>query len=168
MPFITHPVATAKILFDTGGSEDMICAALLHDVIEDCNVTKKQLEELFGKRIAMIVWLLSKVKEWPTSSLRVKNNLEEMENALAEYPEAMIVKMADRLHNIQTLSGFFSLEKQQDYLMETRELLLPVFRRVEMQENIAPYLPTIEKLLKRLSLGVESQSLKVHRPLRKA
>lgn len=156
-PYITHPVAVAKILYDVGGTEDMICTALLHDVIEDTDVTKGQLSDIFDPRIAKLVDLLSKEKDWQTSYCRIKSNLDEMEGAWNEYPEAIIIKMADRLHNLQTLNGFTSFKKKQNSLIETKELLLPLFKQTLNRGNFEPYFPMIRKLLKRLSFRIETQ-----------
>ncbi len=156
-PYIMHPSAVAKILYDVGGTEDMLCAGLLHDTLEDTDAEREHLEQLFGIRMAKIVELLSKEKSWQTKYCRMKSNLDEMESVWHEYPEAIIVKMADRLHNIQTLNGFISLEKKQACLIETKELLLPLFKQTLERGNFKPYFPIIRKLLKRLSTKVEAQ-----------
>jgi len=156
-PYIVHPVAVAKILYNAGGTEDMVCVAFLHDLLEDTNMERNFLDKLFGKRIGKIVDLLSKEKDWQTSYCRMKSNLDAMEGSWNKYPEAIIVKMADRLHNIQTLNGFLSPQKKQDCLIETKELFLPLFKQTLKKESFKPYFPVIRKLIKQLSSKVESQ-----------
>jgi len=126
-PFITHPLGVANILYEADGTEDMICVALLHDVVEDADISIRDLTDLFGKRIAKLVELLSKEKCWRTSYCRVKSNLNEIKDVWEEYPEAIVVKMADRLHNIQTLGGFSSSQKNRNILWKQKKFFFLFF-----------------------------------------
>ncbi len=148
-PFILHPIAVSLILLDAKATEDCVVTGLLHDVLEDTHVKKEYIAFKFGDRVADIVDLLSKSPRWQTSYCRMKSNLDEMELSWAKYPEAIVVKMADRIHNLQTISGF-PPAKQDEYLLETTEVLLPLFKRIVKNNNFHSYKNTIRFLLQEL------------------
>ena len=126
--YVTHLYAVKRILQEEGVSDPTILnAALLHDVLEDTQIPKEYLAIKFGKRVADIVWVLSKDSRWKTDYCKMKSNLDEI--AMEKYPAAMLIKMADRLHNLQTIHGFLP-EKQQEYLDETKQMLVPVFKNL--------------------------------------
>ncbi|MDP2691159.1 MAG: HD domain-containing protein [bacterium] len=135
----SHPIAVRKILVDEGIKEEAILnAALLHDVLEDTSITKEYLRLRFGDKVAELVDLVSKLSSWNTSYCKMKGSLDDMEQAWSVHPESVLIKMADRLHNLQTIHGF-SPEKQNEYIDETNDMLLPLFERI-IKNNRLSYL----------------------------
>lgn len=127
-PFTSHFYAVRDILREEGISdENILNAALLHDVLEDTSITKEYLQFHFGKDVAEIIDLMSKWDSWKTVHCKMKGNIDEMENIWRRYPESTLIKMADRLHNLMTIDGF-KKEKQREYIQETKEILLPLFQ----------------------------------------
>jgi len=134
-PYMSHPYAVKQILKDNGiNDKNLLDAALLHDVIEDSHITSDYLKIRFGAKVSKIVDILSKKSVWTNSYCKMKSNLDQMSNEWVEHPEAILIKMADRLHNLQTIEGF-KLEKQKEYIKETKDLLLPLFKSIIRQNN---------------------------------
>lgn len=151
-PYIIHPIEVAFILNEVGANEDTICAALLHDVIENKGKHKINNEYLineFGKKIAKLVEILSKMKIWKTSYCRMQGNLTDLENGFHNYPEAIIIKIADRIHNLQSLHGF-NEKKQIEYLDETECFLMPIFKKSAKKVKSEKNIKIIKQLIKKL------------------
>jgi hypothetical protein len=160
-PYTDHLHSVKSILEQQGISDETILhAALLHDSLEDGNVTKNFLAASFGKKVAEIVDVLSKKDFWHTSYCKMKSNLDEMENTREEYPEAVLIKMADRIHNLQTLHGF-SPKKQQEYLEETQELLIPAFENVLRKNQESRWQKPMQNLLQQILNILESSNHKI-------
>lgn len=123
-PYIVHPVRVALTLVDELSvfSHPLICSALLHDVIEDSEVTRSDLERMFDEQIAEIVWLLTKVED-----VSLREYLARIE-AAAE-TGAPIVKLCDRLDNMRSVLDTPNLEKKRRYIRTTEELYLPLAAR---------------------------------------
>src|SRR5262245_16868229 len=123
-PYIVHPVRVATVLSDELGlySTDLTCAALLHDVIEDSDVTREQLEAGFGETVARIVWLLTKLPE-----VSLPAYLGAIEDA-ADI-KAPIVKLCDRLDNLRFLMRSPKAEKNRRYIKTTEQYYLPLAAR---------------------------------------
>ncbi len=157
----THLYAVRDILDREGiKDEDILDAALLHDMIEDFpEISREELSKNFGKKVAEIVELVSKDPDWNTPYCKMKSNLDAMEHIAWECPEAILIKMADRLHNLWTLDGF-SLEKQREYLEETKELLIPMFERILHQEENKKIKKYMQSLLQKLIQEVHEQEKK--------
>ena len=132
--YITHPVAVAKILLDLKMDADSICAALMHDVLEDCDVKKSNLENLFGKDVAEIVDGVSKLGKLDMKSRldADANNLQKMMLAMSKDVRVVLVKICDRLHNMRTIDHL-PREKQIKKSKETIELYGPLALRIGMQ-----------------------------------
>ncbi len=140
-PYITHPLAVAKILVDLRMDDDTIVAALLHDVVEDCpTVTIDSLQELFGEDVAMLVEGLTKLKFKGAGDLnarqraaaettRTAESLRKMLLAMAKDFRVMVIKLADRLHNMQTLNAV-TPEKQIRIANETLDVYAPLAGRL--------------------------------------
>jgi len=138
-PYTSHLYAVRDILIEEGIRDKTILeSALLHDTLEDSDITNEYLALWFGSKVAGIVDVVSKSPAWHTSYCRMKSNLNEMQLAWIQYPEAILIKMADRLHNLRTIQGF-SQEKQQAYLRETKEHLLPLFQETLRHRSIASF-----------------------------
>src|SRR5207253_1433901 len=109
-PYIDHPVAVATILLDLRLDAASIAAALLHDVVEDTLVTNEQVEQLFGREIAHLVDGVTKLTalEAQTKEEAQAGTYRKMFIAMADDPRVVLVKLADRLHNMRTLGSISS------------------------------------------------------------
>ncbi len=130
-PYITHPVNVAELLVNFGFAQtQIICAALLHDVIEDSNTTKTEIKKIFGNDIAELVDGLTKLTEKETGYEQYKaENLKKIILATANDIRIMIIKLVDRLHNMQSLH-FFRIEKQQRISQETLKIYAPIAEKI--------------------------------------
>ena len=133
--YITHPVAVTEILLDLKMDSDSICAALMHDVLEDCNVQKSNLAKMFGNDVAHIVDGVSKLGKIDHKNVTDKNanNLQKMALAMANDVRVILVKLCDRLHNMRTIE-FVPRKKQIQKSKETLDLYGPLALRVGMQD----------------------------------
>ena len=130
-PYITHPVAVTSILADMKLDHETLMAALLHDVIEDTPVSKEDLTRLFGATVAELVQGVSKldkvkfkdIKEFETT------NLQKMFMAMTQDIRVILIKLADRTHNMRTL-GALRPEKRRRIAKETLELYAPIANRL--------------------------------------
>ena len=133
--YITHPEAVANILLDLKMDPDSICAALMHDVIEDSDVSKKNLINLFGEDVAEIVDGVSKLGKIDITSKtdRDANNLQKMMLAMSKDVRVILLKICDRLHNMRTIDHL-PRAKQLKKSKETIELYGPLALRIGMQD----------------------------------
>lgn len=135
VPYILHPIAVAQILADLGFESDLVAAALLHDVVEDCDVTVEYLMERYGKVVADTVDALSAVNVITSSDPEMeKKDVDvlsdvKMLNEIEKNPKAIYVKIADRMHNLTTI-GVFPYAKQRAKAQHTREILIPLARKM--------------------------------------
>jgi GTP pyrophosphokinase len=125
-PYIVHPVRVAVSLVDEMGihAPELICAALLHDVIEDSDTTREEIAEMFGERVALLVWLLTKL-----DSVSLPAYLAAIESA--SVPGAAIVKLCDRLDNLRFLAHSPKAEKKRRYIRTTEDHYLPLAARTD-------------------------------------
>ena len=130
-PYITHPLAVATILAEMHLDHEGIMAALLHDVLEDTHVNKKELKDLFGKTVADLVDGLTKLDEIETTSRaeRQADSFQKMTLAMSKDVRVMLIKLADRLHNMRTLKSL-SPEKRRRIARETLEIYAPIAQRL--------------------------------------
>ncbi|MCM1984582.1 RelA/SpoT family protein [Lyngbya confervoides] len=130
-PYIAHPVAVAELLNDLGGSASMICAGFLHDIVEDTTVTPDQLEDTFGAEVRQLVEGVTKISKFnfSTKTEREAENFRKMFLAMARDVRVIVIKLADRLHNMRTLEHL-SKEKQRRIAMETRDVFAPLANRL--------------------------------------
>jgi len=130
-PYITHPLAVATILAEMHLDHEGIMAALLHDVLEDTHVNKKELKDLFGNTVADLVDGLTKLDEIETTSRaeRQADSFQKMTLAMSKDVRVMLIKLADRLHNMRTLQGL-SPEKRRRVARETLEIYAPIAQRL--------------------------------------
>ena len=130
--YITHPLAVANILAEMRMDHRSIAAALLHDVLEDTGATKPKLEAVFGKEVAQIVDGVSKLATiFKTNEQAQAENFQKMAMATANDLRVILVKLADRLHNMRTL-GVMPLEKRRRIARETLDLYAPIANRLGM------------------------------------
>lgn len=130
-PYIAHPVAVAELLRDLGGDSEMIAAGFLHDVVEDTDITPDEIETLFGANVRQLVEAVTKLSKFNFSSKteRQAENFRRMFVAMAQDIRVIVVKLADRLHNMRTLE-FLSPEKQRLIAEETKEIFAPLANRL--------------------------------------
>lgn len=130
-PYIAHPVAVAGILRELGGDATVIAAGFLHDVVEDTDVTLEEIEKLFGSEVSQLVEGLTKLSKFNFSSKteRQAENFRRMFLAMAHDIRVILVKLADRLHNMRTLE-FMAEEKRRLKALETREIFAPLANRL--------------------------------------
>ena len=125
--YIIHPLHTAIILTTVYADTDTLIAGLLHDTIEDCSVEKEELEELFGSVVANLVYGVSKLGRihFSTENEYLIDYYKKIIVGMSEDVRVIIVKLADRLHNMRTLYAL-SPEKQKKIAKETLEILAPI------------------------------------------
>ena len=132
-PYITHPLAVAKILANMHMDCESLCAALLHDTIEDTGVTKQDISAQFSDAVADLVDGVSKLNhiEFDSVELKQAENFQKMALAMAKDLRVIIVKLADRLHNMRTL-GSLKPDKIRRIVIETLEIYAPIAMRLGM------------------------------------
>ena len=132
-PYIIHPVQVAYILADLGLDESTICAALLHDVIEDTDVTLQDLSKEFSPEIAEMVDGVTKLGKLNYTSEQEQQveNYRKMFLAMGKDIRVILIKLADRLHNMRTLK-YLSRDRQIANATETRDLYAPLANRLGM------------------------------------
>ena len=130
-PYISHPIAVAEICAEWKLDAQAIMAALLHDVMEDQDVLKDELIERFGAPVASLVDGLSKLDklEFQSQAEHQAENFRKMLLAMARDVRVILVKLADRLHNMRTLSAM-SADKRRRIARETMEVYVPIAHRL--------------------------------------
>jgi len=134
-PYFSHPLEVAAILTDLKLDEDTIAVGLLHDTIEDTDATRREIDEKFGEKIGHLVEGLTKLKRLDLVSKRAKQaeNLRRLLLAISDDIRVLLVKLADRLHNMRTL-GVMRPEKSKRIATETMEIYAPLAGRMGMQD----------------------------------
>ena len=134
-PYISHPLEVAAILTDLKLDDATIAAALLHDTIEDTDATRAEIDRLFGHEIGLLVEGLTKLKRLDLVSKEAKQaeNLRKLLLAIADDVRVLLIKLADRLHNMRTLS-YQPPEARRRTADETLEIYAPLAGRMGMQE----------------------------------
>ncbi|MCR5075731.1 MAG: bifunctional (p)ppGpp synthetase/guanosine-3',5'-bis(diphosphate) 3'-pyrophosphohydrolase [Ruminococcus sp.] len=129
--YIIHPLAVSYILLEIGMDTDTICAALLHDVVEDTPATLDDLKKRFGQDVAMLVDGVTKLSKIPTNTKEEQQaeNIRKILLAMSQDIRVMIIKLADRLHNMRTLK-YRPLEKQRATALETMNIYAPIAHRL--------------------------------------
>jgi len=132
-PYVTHPLEVANILAGMHMDHQSLMAAMLHDVIEDTTISKEALTEQFGEPVAELVDGVSKLTqfEFETQAQKQAENFQKMALAMAKDIRVILVKLADRLHNMRTL-GALKAEKKRRIAKETLEIYAPIAQRLGM------------------------------------
>src|SRR6185312_1924322 len=130
-PYITHPLAVAKILAEWHLDAQALIAAILHDVVEDTPTTKTEISKKFGKQVAELVDGVSKIDriEFATLQHAQAENFRKMLLAMARDVRVILIKLADRLHNMRTLEAV-PPEKQERIARETLDIYAPIANRL--------------------------------------
>jgi GTP diphosphokinase / guanosine-3',5'-bis(diphosphate) 3'-diphosphatase len=129
--YITHPVAVAEILADLGMNSSTLAAALLHDTVEDCGYSLDALREDFGDEIALLVDGVTKLDRVTYGEATAAETVRKMVIAMARDIRVLVIKLADRLHNMRTLR-YLPSEKQGKKARETLEIYAPLAHRLGM------------------------------------
>lgn len=134
-PFVIHPYNVAFILSELEMDDEAIVAGLLHDTVEDTSCTINDIKENFGENVALLVEGVTKLGKIPYSTKQEQQveNLRKMFLAMAKDIRVIIIKLADRLHNMRTLKSM-SEEKQREKAHETMEVFAPLANRLGMQK----------------------------------
>ena len=178
-PFVSHPLSVASILIEWGMDIDTILAGVLHDTVEDTDATLTDIENLFGRDVAFLVDGVTKVSQARAGMRDIssylpstKNNLTKLLIAVGQDVRVIIIKLADRLHNLQTL-GSMPRDKQLKIARESLEVFAPLADRlnmgrvrVQIEELSFSYLEPTE--FKRLQKIIKDRLGKSHRKLAKA
>lgn len=137
-PYIVHPLAVAYYLIDWGMDIDTVLAGVLHDTVEDTDATIDEIENLFGRDVAFLVEGVTKVSQARAGmrdlndyTEQTKDNLSKLLIAVGQDVRVIIIKLADRLHNLQTLKHM-EPEKQQKIARESLEVFAPIADRIGM------------------------------------
>ena len=133
-PYIIHPLSVAAILVDLGMDTQSVVAGLLHDVVEDTECTLEEIVQEFGQEAALLIDGVTKLDKIPFSSREEEQaeNLRKMLMAMAQDIRVIIIKFADRMHNLSTLE-FMSPQKQRDKARECLEVYAPIAHRLGMR-----------------------------------
>ena len=150
-PYVTHPLAVAEIVADMELDCDSICSALLHDTVEDTSATPEEISQKFGSHVAEIVDGLTKLDKIPYSSKEEQEveNLRKMLLAMSKDIRVILIKLADRLHNIRTLDAKPDI-KRRETALETMDVYSPIAHRLgvttikqELEDRSLRYLDPI-------------------------
>lgn len=133
--YITHPLSVANILLDYHMDTDTICAALLHDVVEDTDTTLDEIQKQFGEDVALMVDGVTKIGQVPlnTKEEQQAENIRKILMAMSKDIRVIIIKLADRLHNMRTLYAR-PPEKQRKTSLETMNFYAPIAHRLGMSD----------------------------------
>jgi GTP pyrophosphokinase len=136
-PYLAHPLAVANVLADMKMDEATVASGLLHDTVEDSGVSVDELEELFGEEVADIVDGVTKISQMQFESKAVAQaeNIRKMILAMAEDIRVVMVKLADRLHNMRTLDFHHNTVKQRLIAQETMDIYAPLANRLGLHRT---------------------------------
>lgn len=163
-PYISHPIAVAQILTPLHLDAQAIMAALLHDVVEDTGISSEELAHKFGKSVAELVEGLSKLEriEFETSEDAQAENFRKMLLAMARDVRVILIKLADRLHNMRTLDAM-SHEECERIARETMEIYAPIANRLGLNFIYQELEDLSFKYLRPSRYAVLTKALKVAR-----
>ena len=131
--YILHPVEVAEILVDLKMDTDTIVAGILHDVVEDTLITLPDIEYIFGADVRKLVDGVTKLRNLPRTDSKKIENIRKMVVAMSEDIRVVIIKLADRLHNMRTLK-YMTPAKQLEKSKETLEIFAPIAHRIGMSK----------------------------------
>ena len=166
-PYISHPLNVAYILSELQADTDTLCAGLLHDTLEDTNTTKEDIAADFNKEVAKLVDGVTKIRKMNFSTKQDQNmaNTRKIITSITEDVRIIVIKLADRLHNMRTLE-YKSEFKQKENAMETMDIFAPLAYYIgaytiknELEDLSLKYLyPDKYKRIEELKIRIESDS----------
>ncbi len=125
-PYIIHPIAVAEILIGIGMDADTVCAGLLHDTLEDTSTTEEEISETFGKEVGDMVQAVTKIsKITHDKSIQEAETIKKMFFAMSKDLRVILIKLADKLHNMRTLSGL-SPERRRTFAQDCLDIFAPI------------------------------------------
>ncbi|MEE0855674.1 MAG: bifunctional (p)ppGpp synthetase/guanosine-3',5'-bis(diphosphate) 3'-pyrophosphohydrolase [Ruminococcus sp.] len=151
IPYILHPTSVACIVAELGMDTDSICGALLHDVVEDTSVSLEAIKKHFGEDVAKLIDGVTKISKIPFSSREQEQaeNIRKMLIAMADDIRVIIIKLADRLHNMRTMDCMPE-QKRRDKSLENMQVFAPIAHRLgikaikdELEDRSLQYLDPI-------------------------
>ncbi len=132
-PYLIHPIAVAEILMSFNMDADTVCAGLLHDTIEDTGTTEEEIASLFGKEVAQMVQAVTKITRiTQDKSIQEAETIKKMFFAMSKDLRVILIKLADKLHNMRTLSGLSS-ERRIAYAKDCLDIFAPIADSLGMQ-----------------------------------
>ena len=134
--YVCHPLLVAHILVELGMDNESIVAAILHDVVEDTSVELDEIKQQFGENIALLVDGVTKITQMPFSTKEEQQaeNVRKMLMAMSQDIRVIIIKLADRLHNMRTNSGW-DPQKRRDKAKETLDIYAPIAHRLGIRSQ---------------------------------
>ena len=166
-PYIIHPLNVAYTLAELHADTDTLCAGLLHDTIEDTDITKEEIKELFNEEVAKLVDGVTKISKMNFSTKQEQSlaNTRKIITSITDDVRIIIIKLADRLHNMRTLQ-FKKEEKQKENALETMEIFVPLAYYIgayriksELEDLSFKYLkPDMYDIVSKRKLEVENDS----------
>ncbi len=168
-PYVTHPIAAAQTLAELGLDPVAIQAALLHDIPEDTEYSLQDVEERFGSEVAQLVDGVTKLSKFSAHSHeeRQAENIRKMFLAMAEDVRVVLIKLADRLHNMRTIAGL-PPEKQQRIARQTLEIYAPLAERLGIWQMKWELEDLAFKVLEPVAFRSLAQQLEVRRTARES
>lgn len=135
-PYYSHPLEVAEIIAEMRLDTDSIVTAILHDTIEDTDLTLEEIEQNFGKDVAKLVDAVTKLTKikFHEDNARQAENFRKLLIALSDDIRVLLIKLADRLHNMRTIDFISNQEKKERIALETLELYAPLAERIGMQQ----------------------------------
>ena len=154
--YFSHPLAVAEILSDLKLDQESVITGLLHDVVEDTEVTVQEIEELFGEDVARLVDGVTKLGKIEAVSVneRIADNFRKLTIAMSQDIRVLLVKLADRLHNMRTLFYVPSVERKVKKAQECLDIYAPLAGRIGLNE--------IKDELQELAFEIIDPESKVH------
>lgn len=132
-PYLIHPIAVAQILMSFNMDADTVCAGLLHDTIEDTGTTEEEIASLFGKEVGEMVQAVTKITRiTQDKSIQEAETIKKMFFAMSKDLRVILIKLADKLHNMRTLSGLSS-ERRISYANDCLDIFVPIADSLGMQ-----------------------------------
>lgn len=127
-PYIIHPLAVAELILELDIGENAVIAALLHDVLEDCDITEEQIKAELNPKVAELVTGVTKINEYADNSLKRYSEIQSLRKFLISFAKdvrVLLIKLADRLHNMRTIDAL-SPQRQIEYSEETLKVYAPL------------------------------------------
>ncbi|MFH1506043.1 MAG: HD domain-containing protein [archaeon] len=127
--FLTHPISTGEILLDMDADAHTVCAGLLHDTVEDTELSLKEIEEQFSRDICRLIKAVTKFKVFSSNELNSINYNNKIKDAGEHDTRVFLIKLADRLHNTRTIDAL-PKEKKEKMFKENKEFFIPLARKL--------------------------------------